>query len=96
MKLPPAAPDAAGSITLIQDKAEELGISLPTLRLWHAEWNDSGYDPEYVIRRRNAGWLRTKVLRRQIAGKQHRRDCGSTVGTRDHRSHGLGQVSEAY
>ncbi len=65
---------------LIQDKAKELGCSLPTLKLWHAEWRGSRYDPDYVIRRRNADWLRTKwkdrdwseTLRRQIERKQHR------------------------
>jgi hypothetical protein len=64
----------------IQDKAKELGCSQPTLKLWHAEWKGSGYAEDYVIRRRNADWLRTKwrdldwceVLRQQIAKKQHR------------------------
>jgi hypothetical protein len=44
---------------LIQDKAKELGCSLPTLKLWHAEWKGSGYAQDYVIRHRNADWLRT-------------------------------------
>jgi hypothetical protein len=32
--------------TLAQ-KARELGVTQPTLRLWHVEWRGSGYDPEY-------------------------------------------------
>lgn len=64
----------------IREKAKELGCSQPTLKLWHAEWRGSGFDPDYVIRRRNADWLRTKwkdrdwceALRLQIARQQHR------------------------
>lgn len=66
---------------LIQDRAKELGCSLPTLKIWTAEWRGSGYDPDYVIRRAgHSNWLKNKwkekdwceLLRRQIAKRQHR------------------------
>ena len=66
--------------TLAQ-KARELGVTQPTMRLWHVEWRGSGYDPEYRVRRaghsnwqknkwKNKDW--TEALRQQIAKGQHR------------------------
>jgi hypothetical protein len=66
--------------TLAQ-KARELGVTQPTLRLWSVEWRGSGYDPEYRIRRAgHSNWLKnrwkdkdwTALLRGQIEKGQHR------------------------
>jgi hypothetical protein len=63
-KLPPDRKVTAEQLTMrpgqtVREKARELQCSLPTLRLWHAEWKGSGYDPDYVIPRAAHGnWLR--------------------------------------
>ena len=65
----------------LAQKARELGVTQPTLRLWHVEWRGSGYDPEYRIRRAgHSNWQKNKwkdkdwtaLLRAQIAKGQHR------------------------
>jgi hypothetical protein len=66
--------------TLAQ-KARELGVTQPTLRLWSVEWRGSGYDPDYRNRRASrTDWLKnkwkdkdwTEALRQQINKQQHR------------------------
>jgi hypothetical protein len=65
----------------LAEKARELGVTVVTLRLWHAEWKGSGYDPDYCIKRAgHDNWLRNKwsdkewvvELQTQIAKGQHR------------------------
>ena len=43
----------------LKAKAEELGVSEITLRVWTAEWKGSGWPPDYVIKRAgHDNWLR--------------------------------------
>ena len=50
--------------TLAQ-KARELGVTQPTLRLWSVEWRGSGYDLHYRIRRAgHSNWLKNKYSER--------------------------------
>jgi hypothetical protein len=85
-KLPATAIVTAEQLTMrpdqkLAEKARELGVTVVTLRLRHAEWKGSGYDPEYAIRRAgHSNWMRNKwgdrdwvaALREQIARGQHR------------------------
>lgn len=85
-KLPAAAIVTAEELAMkpgqsLAAKAKELGVTLPTLRLWHCEWRGSEYDTDYAIRRAgHDNWLRNKWadkdwvagLREQIAKGQHR------------------------
>lgn len=85
-KLPPDKIVTAAQLRMkpgekLEEKARELGVTLTTLRTWHAEWKGSGFDPDYVIRRAgHNNWQRnqwaekdwTEELRLQIAKGQHR------------------------
>jgi len=81
--------------TLAQ-KAQELGVTTQTLRLYHLELRCVNYDPEYRIRRAgHRNWLKnkwrgrdwTEALRQQIAKGKHRH-IGSSLAMRrfGHRS----------
>jgi hypothetical protein len=65
----------------LKEKAAELGCSLPTLKIWTAEWRGAQYDPDYVIvRSGHSNWMLRRwrdkdwceELRHQIAEKRHR------------------------